>query len=536
MIYQYYRSGVLIRSHHPVDFEIEESFSNNRHIISLKAKRDNLLLDSVYVSMPIHDAKNKEIFFNGYQSWTDSKEIKLKAKEKNIYRSPQPIVKAFAMDKYGDASFYKYKRNVLHGYDICYSKSGEGFFHFNLNYRNAYLRFEYNKRNHHLTIYSDVEGIKLNKGDSVTVWDCVYCESYEEGLEQFNKYFPKKNIKKMFGYTSWYNDYQNINDKIILRDLEGIDSKFNLFQIDDGYETFVGDWFDIDPVKFPKGLKPIVKKIHEKGFAAGIWLAPFVAEEKSKLFQEHPDYFRKDKTGNPIKAGGNWSGQYSLDLEKQEVRDYIRDFLKFYVDLGFDFFKLDFLYAAGLYVPEGYSRSQWQDQCYKYLRECLPGKIILGCGATLVNSIDYFDYLRIGPDVSLKWDDVAYMRLFHRERPSTKTTLQNTIFRSFLNDRWFGNDPDVFLLRDTNIDMNAEQKKSLALINSLFSSVLMTSDDIAVYDKEKQEQLKSVLDNFLHAKNARFRKKDGKIQLFYDLKGQEYHYIYDYKKGELTRG
>ena len=537
MIYRYNRNGLPVVSHHPaLDFEIEENFVNERHTITLTAKRDNITLDSVSVSMMIHDAKSKEVFFNGYQSWTDSKEIKLKAKERNIYHSPQPVVKAFAMDKYGDAPFYKYRRHVLHGYDVCYSKSGEGFFHFNLNYRTAYLLFEYNKRTRHLHITSDVAGIKMNKGDKVVVWDVVYTESYENGLELFNKYFPKKNLPKMFGYTSWYNYYQNINDKIILRDLEGIDNRFNLFQIDDGFETFVGDWLDIDPKKFPDGLKPIVDKIHKKGLQAGVWLAPFVAEEKSKLFQEHPEYFRKDKDGHPLKAGGNWSGQYSLDLEKEEVREYIKKFLKYYMDLGFDFFKLDFLYAVALYVPEGYSRCQWQDKAYKYLRECLPGKIILGCGANLVNCIDYFEYLRVGPDVSLKWDDVAYMRFFHRERPSSKTTLQNTVFRSFLNDRWFGNDPDVFLLRDNNIDLNANQKKSLALINSLFSSVLMTSDDIAVYDKEKQEQLESVLDNFLHAKNASFVKKDDRIQLSYELNKQQHHYIYDYKKGELTRG
>ena len=536
MLYRYYRNGLLVLSHHPVDFEIDDKFANNRHTISIKAKRDNIVLDNVSVNMTISDVKSKEAFFNGYQSWTDSKEVKLKAKEKNIYRSPQAVVRAFAMDKYGDAPFYKYKSHVLHGYDVCYSKSGDGFFHFNLNYRTAYLLFEYNKRNHRMTITSDLRGIKLNKGDTVTVWDCVYYESYNEGLEAFNKYFPKKNLPKLFGYTSWYNYYQNINDKIILRDLDAIDNRFNLFQIDDGFETFVGDWLSIDNKKFPDGLKPIVEKIHKKGFKAGIWLAPFVAEEKSVLFQEHPDFIKKDKNGNFVKAGGNWSGQYALDFENPEVKEYIKHFLKYYMDLGFDFFKLDFLYAVGLDIPEGYSRCQYQDKAYKFLRECLPGKIILGCGANLVNSIGYFDYLRIGPDVSLKWDDAAYMRLFHRERPSTKTTLQNTVFRSFLNDRWFGNDPDVFLLRDDNIDMDDEQKRSLALINSLFSSVLMTSDDIAVYDKDKQDQLTHVLDNFLHAKDARFEKKDGKIQLFYELKGQKYHYIYDYKKGVLTSG
>ena len=535
MNYRYYRNGSLVESNDPIDFEIDDKTVKGRRTITLKAKKDNIVLDSVFepVRLP---ANVKEVFFNGYQSWTDSKEIKLNAKEKNIKRSPQPVVKAFAMDKYGDSTFYEYKKYLLHGYDICYSKSGTGFFFFNMNYHNAYLLFEYNKRSKQFLVTSDVKGIKMNEGDEVVVWDAVFVESYKEGLEAFNKLFPKRNTPKMFGYTSWYNYYQDINEEIILRDLEGIDNRFNLFQIDDGFETFVGDWFDIDPKKFPNGLKPIVDKIHKKGLKAGLWLAPFVAEEKSKLFQEHPEFIQKDKDGNLVKAGGNWSGQYSLDLEKPEVREYIKKFLKYYSDMGFDFFKLDFLYAAGLVVPDGYSRCQYQGKAYKLLRECLGDKIILGCGASLANSIEYFEYLRIGPDVSLKWDDVFYMKFFHRERPSTKTTLQNTIFRSFLNDRWFGNDPDVFLLRDDNIGMNDSQKRSLALINSLFSSVLMTSDDIGRYDQGQNEHLEMVLDNFLHSKNAEFVKKDGKIQLFYELNGTKYEYLYDYKKGVLSRG
>ena len=536
MDYRYYRNGSLIQTNHPDDFEVKEKNDGNRRTLTLKAKADNLLLESVSEVIAIKNAKNKEMFFNGYQSWTDSKEVKLRAKEKNIARSPQPVVRAYAMDKYGDSTFHHYSSHLLHGYDVCYSKSEKGFFYFNLNYHNAYLLFEYNKRTQRLTVSSDVKGIKLNKGDELVVWDAVYVESFEKGLEEFNSFFPLRNTPKVFGYTSWYNYYQDINEEIILRDLEGVDNRFNLFQIDDGFETFVGDWLDIDPKKFPNGLKPIVDKIHAKGLQAGLWLAPFVAEEKSKLFQEHPEYIQRDKDGNFVKAGGNWSGQYSLDLEKQEVRDYIKKSLQYYVDMGFDFFKLDFLYACALVVPEGYSRCQYQDKSYKFLRECLGKKTILGCGANLVNSIDYFEYLRIGPDVSLKWDDLFYMRFFHRERPSTKTTLQNTIFRSFLNDRWFGNDPDVFLLRDNNIGMNVHQKRSLSLINSIFSSVLMTSDDIGAYDVEQQEHLKMVLENFLHAKNAKFDKKGDRIELFYELNGTEYEFLYDYKKGELSRG
>ena len=230
-------------------------------------------------------------------------------------------------------------------------------------------------RNIHLT--SDVKGIKLSSGESKAVLDYYFFDSYREGIEQFNICYPKKNIEKLFGYTSWYNYYQNINEEIILRDLNALDSRFNLFQIDDGYETFVGDWLDVDTAKFPNGLKPILDNIHNRGFKAGLWLAPFVAEEKSKLFKEHNDWIKRDSKGKLVKSGGNWSGHYALDLDKQEVRDYIEKCLKHYMDMGFDFFKLDFLYAVGLIPTVGKSRSQTQREAYQFLRNVLKDKLIL---------------------------------------------------------------------------------------------------------------------------------------------------------------
>ena len=536
MQFSYYKNGELITSTHPSDLDIDLKIQSNHILLSVKARCD-LMLHDVRKKFSMVVDEDGEVFFNGYQSWTDSKEVKLNAKEKNIYRAPSKFVQQYAFDKYGDAPFYKYAPYILHGYDVCYSKSKHGFFIFNLNYKNAYLIFEFDKRKKELTIISDVHGLKLKEGEEFLVMDYIFTYNYEEGLKLFNQHFPRRNLKKYFGYTSWYNYYQNINEEVILKDLDSIDSRFNLFQIDDGFETYVGDWFDIDPKKFPHGLKPIVDKIHEKGFTAGVWLAPFVAEKESKLFKEHKDWIKKDEKGHLVTAGGNWSGQYSLDLENPEVIKYIKDFLKYYMDLGFDFFKLDFLYGSSIVVPEGYTRCQYQYKAYKLLKDTLKDKIILGCGANIVNSIGNFDYLRVGPDVSLKWDDVYYMKFFHRERISTKTTLQNTIFRSLFNDRFFANDPDVFLLRNSpDLEMNEDQKHSLAIINSIFSGVLMTSDNIATYDAKQKKQLDEILDNFQNAKNVGFKKKLDKIDLFYEVNGKKKHFHYDYKKGVLTRG
>lgn len=515
------------------DVEIITSVNNHRTTISVVAKKD-IVLEKAKDVLPFHVNYSDQYFLNGYQSWTDTKEFALATRLRNIKKSPHIISHMFAMDRYGDSTFYDYSIRKMHGYDIFYSKGKHESFIFNMNYKNAYLIIELIKDRRSLFITSDIKGIVLKKGESITIFDYYLYYNFSEGLQAFNQTFKEKPVEKLFGYTSWYNYYQNINEDIILRDLEALDNKFNIFQIDDGYETFVGDWLDVDKNKFPNGLSPIIEKIHQKGLKAGLWLAPFVAEEKSKLFREHLDWIKKDSHGHPMKSGGNWSGHYALDLDNKEVIDYIKECLKHYADMGFDFFKLDFLYAAGLPQYKGVSRCQKQYQAYSLLRETLKDKLVLGCGANIMNSYENFDYLRVGPDVSLEFDDVAYMRLFHRERISTKVTVQNTIYRSFFNNHLFGNDPDVFLLRSDNIKLSLPQRKALIKINALFGSVFMTSDNIATYNKEQKQILSEALEIFEKGVVDSYVSKNHKIKVEYHIGEQMHQFVYDTKKGVLT--
>ena len=515
------------------DLEIISNIVDNRTTITVKAK-ENIELITADDTIPFHVNFNDYYFLNGYQSWTDTKEFKLVERLRNIKKSPHIIAKMFAMAQYGDTPFYRYSIRKSHGYDIFYSKGKYESFIYSVNYKTAYLVIELIKDRTSLHLISQVKGITLKKEEEINVFDYYMFFNFMEGLNSFKTVYPENIPEKLFGYTSWYNYYQNINEEIILKDLDALDSRFNIFQIDDGYETFVGDWLEIDSKKFPNGLKPIVDKIHEKGFKAGIWLAPFIAEKNSRTFKEHQDRFIKDKKGNPLQCGGNWSGQYALDLDNPEVIDYIKKSLNFYMDLGFDFFKLDFLYAAGLPLYPNRSRCQAQYNAYKLLREILKGKLILGCGANIINSYGNFDYLRIGPDVSLKFDDVAYMRVFHRERISTKITLQNTVFRSFFNKHLFGNDPDVFLLRDDNIELSFDQRKALTKLNAMFGSVFMTSDDIATYNDEQNAVLDEALKIFRGAKVDSWKSGRNCIKVEYHVGEEKHEFEYNVKKGVFT--
>lgn len=512
------------------DLILTSTVTENKITVKAKAKSD-LILSYAYEKNIFKVRGKDRLFLNGYQSWTDTREFTRFDYVRNVKLHLKPLVDLFSFDAYGDVGFYKYAIHKLHGYDIFYSRGKNEIFLLNDNYKTAYLVFEIDRSNGFLSLRSDFDGLPLKKGEEITVLSYYRTLDRDSGIELLDELYPERKIKKIFGYTSWYNHYQNISEDIILKNLDAIDENFNLFQIDDGFETFVGDWLDVNKEKFPNGLKVIVDKIHQKGLLAGIWLAPFVAEEKSKFYRERFDLIRKDSDGKPVKAGANWSGFYVLDFEKPEVKDYIRKFLTFYKDLGFDFFKLDFLYAANLPLFAGKTRSMAAEEAYGFLREVLGDKLILGCGATVFNCIDKFDYLRIGPDVSLKFDDVWYMRYMHRERISTKVTLQNTVFRSMMNGRFFGNDPDVFLLRNDNIDLSSGQKRALATLNALFGSVMMTSDDLSKYDEAQKNTMKDAKAIFNRAKSVSYEGKGNKILIKYELDGEKHEFFYDVNKG-----
>ena len=505
---------------------IEEEYIGKRRKITVTALRQMRLYEA-----SIHLSRSFEpedlIMANGYQSWTETREFSGEENLNDLRRVPAVIENRYHFRAYGSQAFWPLNKSYILGFDYSYIRGEDPLFIGSFNHKNAYLLIQFSRDENLIILHSDLSHRLLKKGETFTVFDYILSEN---GRDYWSEYAPRCR-KKLFGYTSWYNHYQNIDEKLILEALDEADERFDLFQIDDGFETFVGDWLDIDPVKFPRGLEPVVDRIHRKGMMAGIWLSPFVAERDSRLMREHPDWIAHDKNGDFIYSGCNWSSHAVLDINNPQVVDYIRRVLRYYVKLGFDFFKLDFLYAVNLRRLHSRTHAETADYAYSLLREELGDRLILGCGATLSNAFERFDFCRIGPDVSLRFDDVPYMRIFHPERISTKVTVQNTIFRNFLDGHMFLNDPDVFLLRDENIRMTKEQRESLTKINALFGSLLMTSDDIRSYDSNKNKLLDEALQLFYEGRVVKYRRKGKIIQIIYELKGKRCHIIYDPSRG-----
>ena len=144
------------------------------------------------------------------------------------------------------------------------------------------------------------------------------------------------------------------------------------------------------------------------------------------------------------------------------------------------------LYAACMTARPDKTRGEIMAESMDFLRKVCGDCEILGCGVPLASAFGRVEYCSIGPDMSLSFDDKAFMRLLHNERPSTLHTQRNTLYRRQLDGRAFRNDPDVFLLREENTTLSDEQKHTLAIVNALFGSVLFASDDFGKYDERKR--------------------------------------------------
>lgn len=450
---------------------------------------------SFYLERGYEYPQDSRFFANGFQSWTDTKEF-----AKNELMADEGIVgkglfgkSPFGMNLVGNYTFVEQSKEcgVFHSNSFAYVRNEKKIDFFgSLNDRTGYTIIYADMNKNTLRFSKDVEGITIS--EPYELLDLYFDNGGYD--EVFDRYFAKMNVKpltdkKIKGYTSWYNYYQKINEKIILRDLDAISKKtdkVNTFQIDDGYQTAVGDWLSINKTKFPNGMKPIVEKIHAKGWQAGLWLAPFGAQKGSKLASEHSDWLVKGKNGKPIMVGANWGGFYAIDIDNTDARAYIKNVFDTVLnDWGFDLVKLDFLYATAVVPLHNKTRGQLAYESIDFLRECVGNKQILGCGVQQMPCFGKVEYMRIGADMDLGWKHKFFRNLTHREDVSTPNAIHNSVYRRCLNNRAFLCDPDVFLLRRSNIKFTFEQQKVLAKFIKLFGSVLFMSDNVDEYDDEQ---------------------------------------------------
>ena len=240
-------------------------------------------------------------------------------------------------------------------------------------------------------------------------------------------------------WCSWYCYWEAVTAEDVLGNLDAIvDMRLpvEVIQVDDGWQAGIGDWHAGGA--WAGALASLAARVRDAGLRPGLWLAPFLVGARSALAADHPDWL----VGG-ADAGHNWGQDlFVLDITRPEAAEHLQGVLRRLARAGFDYFKLDFLYAgalAGRRHADCTPVTAYREGL-RLVRAALPeGSTLLGSGAPLLPSIGLVDAMRVGPDVAGQGQ---------RDTPERRpAAIRTGSARSFQHARWWVNDPDCLLLR-----------------------------------------------------------------------------------------
>lgn len=305
---------------------------------------------------------------------------------------------------------------------------------------------------------------------------------------------PQRMPGNPIGWCSWYYYFHDMTEKVILKNLEAAKKlrdhlPVKIFQVDDGYQPAPGDWLDTTK-KFPRGMAWMAERIREAGFTPGIWLAPFMATGRSRLFAEHPDWFVANPGGRP-RWTTLWTSPYAfgsvycLDTTHPEALEWLRSVFNTVVhEWGYEYLKLDFLYAGaidGKRFDPGATRAQAFRRGLSAIREAAGDETyILGCGTPLGPAAGLVNGARIAGDTAPKWDETLVSEVIgHRAGPGVANAARSMFARYFLHRRWFIADPDCLMSRFRDTKLNGAEVLTHAACVAMAGGALFISDNLA---------------------------------------------------------
>lgn len=283
-----------------------------------------------------------------------------------------------------------------------------------------------------------------------------------------------------YHWCSWYEraKYFTMDDlRDVLSGLKRLDPPVPLqtIQIDDGYCT-AGDWLHSNE-RWPEGMAAVFSEIRAAGFRAGIWVAPFMVGNRSRLYQEHPGWVLHTPDGKPLAEWRNYDGAeneetYVLDTSHPEAFAYLRNVFRTFRSWGAAYYKTDFMdwglrdsTAVRRFTPGKTSVQYFMDVVRMVREEIGPDSFWLACIAPFAPLIGFADAVRIGNDVGCEWSVGGLGNM-----------LEESVADQYFNNIWWQNDPDVLYLRDYFTRLTEEETRSLAFWNGMLGGVVNTSD------------------------------------------------------------
>ena len=349
----------------------------------------------------------------------------------------------------------------------------------------------------HIEVVVDTEGLTLGHGESWDLEEFFVGEGKNSGdlLKKFatltSRFAGKLRFKRpVTGWCSWQCFGPSVTAKDVFSNVESISSKLpelRYVQIDDGYQAKTGDWLETGS-SFGGGIREVLKGIRAKGLEPAIWVAPFVATEDSKLFQQHPDWFVKDDIGKPLRSDrvtfGGWHRLpwYVLDGTNPGAQGYLEHvFNTMRREWGCTYFKMDAITWGAIKGGHFYDSKATRVEAYREgmqaIRRGAGSSFLLGCNHPLWPSIGLIDAQRSGMDIDRSWD-------------SFKSTGMENLSRAWQNGKLWWNDPDT-LLTSGSLPSNEVQFHASVLLAT--GGLVLSGDDVPNLSENQTAMLKRLL-------------------------------------------
>ena len=352
-------------------------------------------------------------------------------------------------------------------------------------------------RDFRLQVILDAEGLTLPPGQTWELEDlCVVSgSSDDEAMTAIGRELVKNHPrlpwpKPPAGWCSWYCFGANVTAQNIFDNLDAIAAKvpeLTYIQIDDGYQPAMGDWLETGRA-FGGDVRNVIDEIRKRGFQAALWVAPFIAEKDSHVFQQHPDWFVKDRDGAPLRSDtvtfGGWrrGPWYALDGTHPDVQAHFEHvFATMRREWGVTYFKLDANFWGAIHGGRFHDPGATRIEAYRRgMQAILRGagdSFILGCNHPIWPSAGLIHGSRTSNDIKRTSE-----RIFSTWRENSCRAWQNGLL-------WW-NDPDAVCLSG-DVPENAFVFHAVAIY--ALGGMVLSGDDLTRLPDRRLALLKSLL-------------------------------------------
>lgn len=347
-----------------------------------------------------------------------------------------------------------------------------------------------------LQVVVDTEGLNLKPGETWELEEFTFLSGSNReqllanlGQRLAANHPPLRGAAPPAGWCSWYCFGPRVTAQQVLENLDFIAKNspgLKYIQIDDGYQPAMGDWLETGAA-FGGNVQGVLKQIRQRGFQPAIWVAPFIAEEKSHLFQQRPDWFVKDDEGKPLQSDrvtfGGWrhGPWYVLDGTHPEVQQHFEKlFLTMRREWGCTYFKLDANFWGAIHGGHFHDSGATRIEAYRRgMRAILRGagdSFVLGCNHPIWASLGLIHGSRSSNDIKRTWERVA-------------TTARQNLQRNWQNARLWWNDPDAVVLTG---DLPEDEFRFHATAIYATGGMILSGDDLTKISPERLTMLRKL--------------------------------------------